>query len=232
MGHMQVTNNILQRTFCIRCDQSQGTCFTIEVEGRQYLVTARHVVTSIVGPGTVQILHDNSWKSLQVDLVGHGSGTVDVAVLAPSMQLSAPYSLLVEGASVKIGQDVRFLGFPYGMGSEMGDLNRDFPIPLVKQGIMSGVESGEGNNFWLDGHNNPGFSGGPVVCQNDQGNKLAVIGIISGYRNELKSIYHGESKTPFQYYDNTGIVVAVPIRHALDLIRQNPIGFSIASEGE
>ena len=224
---MHVTNNILQRTFCIRCDQSQGTCFTIEVDDKQYLVTARHVASSIVGPGAVQILHDNSWKPLQVNLVGHGSGAADVTVLAPSIQLSSPYPLLVEDTSVNIGQDVRFLGFPYGMRSEVGDLNRDFPIPLVKQGIMSGMDPE--TNLWLDGHNNPGFSGGPVVCESDQGGNLAVVGIISGYRNEPKSIYLKESKTPFQYYDNTGIVIAVSIRHALDLIRQSPIGFSITS---
>ena len=225
---MNVTNNILQRTFCIRCDQSQGTCFTIEVDDRQYLVTARHVASSIDGLGAVQILHDSSWKPLQVSLVGHGSGTADLTVSAPSIQLSSSYPLLVEGVSVNIGQDVRFLGFPYGMGSEMGDLNRDFPIPLVKQGIMSGVDPEK--NLWLDGHNNPGFSGGPVVCENGQGKEIAVIGIISGYHNEPKSIYLEDSKTPFRYYDNTGIVIAVSIRHALDLIRQNPIGFSITPE--
>ena len=129
-----------------------------------------------------------------------------------------------------IGQDIRFLGFPYGMGSEMGDLNRDFPIPLVKQGIMSGVDPEK--NLLLDGHNNPGFSGGPVVCQSEQGNNLAVIGIISGYHNEPKSIYLEENKTPLQYYDNTGIVIAVPISHVLDLIGQSPIGFSITSGAE
>ena len=79
----------------------------------------------------------------------------------------------------------------------------------------------------LDGHNNPGFSGGPVVCQ--IANELTAIGIVSGYHNEPKSIYVGQSETPFTYYDNTGIVVAAAIDHALDLIQRNPIGFDLTS---
>ena len=224
---MLMTTNILQRTFRIQYGGSTGTCFTVDVEGRQYLITARHVVSSVAGPDSVQIQHENTWKSLAVELVGHGQGEIDVTVLAPSVQLSPTHPLATGTAGIVLSQDVYFLGFPYGLANDGGNLNRDFPLPLVKKGILSAFQRGEVKTLLLDGHNNPGFSGGPVVCQ--IANKLSAIGIVSGYRNEPKPIYVGQSETPFTYYDNTGIVVAVEIDHALDLIRRNPIGFDLTS---
>ena len=85
---MLMTTNILQRTFRIQYGGFTGTCFTVDVDGRQYLITARHIVSSIAGPNMVQIQHENTWKSLAVELVGHGQGDIDVTVLAPPVQIS------------------------------------------------------------------------------------------------------------------------------------------------
>lgn len=72
---MSVTTNILQRTFHIRCREASGTCFTLDVDGRRYLATARHVVAGIQGDGVIEIAHGNGkWLPLGVKLVGHGDG--------------------------------------------------------------------------------------------------------------------------------------------------------------
>ena len=224
---MLMTTNILQRTFRIRYGGSTGTCFTVDVDDKQYIVTARHILSSIAGQDVVQMQHENTWKSLDVELVGHGQGDIDVTVLAPSIQLSPTHPLPTGTDGMMLSQDVYFLGFPYDLTNDGGNINRDFPIPLVKKGILSAFQVGEVKTLLLDGHNNPGFSGGPVVCQ--IANELTAIGIVSGYRNEPKPIYAGHDKTPFTYYDNTGIVVATAIDHALDLIRDNPLGFDLTS---
>ena len=226
-----MTTNILQRTFRIRYGGSTGTCFTVDVDDRQYIVTARHIVSSIAGQDVVEMQHENTWKSLAVELVGHARGDIDVTVLAPPIQLSPTYPLLTGTAGIVLSQDVYFLRFPYDLADDGGTLNRNFPIPLVKKGILSAFQVDGMKTLLLDGHNNPGFSGGPVVCQivNDRSNELTAIGIVSGYRNEPKPIYAGQDKTPFTYYDNTGIVVATAIDHALDLIRENPLGFDLTS---
>ena len=219
---MYVTNNILNRVFCFRYHHSQGTCFTIEVEGKQYLVTAQHIVKGISEADTIQILHNSEWKNLSVQLVGHGQ--CDVTVLAPATQLSAKHRIEID-AGFYLGQELRFLGFPYGLGIDMGDVNRNFPVPLVKQGLLSGSAPGKFGEIWIDGYNNPGFSGGPVICQStEHSNTLRIIGVISGYRNEAKILYLEDKVTPFQYFDNTGIVIASPISQATDIIEQNPIG--------
>ena len=37
----------------------------------------------------------------------------------------------------------------------------------------------------------------------------------------------GDTQTPFGYRENTGIIIAYDIAYAVDLIRQNPIGFEL-----
>lgn len=231
---MFITTNILQRTFRIRYGEHTGTCFTIDVDNKQYIVTARHVVPSISGPtNTVQIYHDSAWKTLRVDLVGHGQKNIDITTLAPHIQLSPTHRLPASIDGVTIGQDVRFLGFPYGLITDVGNINRDFPLPLVKQGLISSLQFDEEKILLLDGHNNPGFSGGPVVCQmmnnRKRKNELTVIGVVSGYIQARDSIYAGEAETPLKYNYNTGMVKVVGIVHALNLIESNPIGFNIIS---
>ena len=54
-GQNMLPNYVIQRTLKIRRGESQGTAFTIDRAGRQYLVTARHVVDGIVCRGRVSI---------------------------------------------------------------------------------------------------------------------------------------------------------------------------------
>ena len=128
---MTVTINILGRTFQISCGTSTGTCFTIDVEDRQYIVTARHVVESVTDHK--KILQDETWKNLSIKLVGHGEGDIDISVLATDLQLSPAYPLPTTMDRIALAQDVYFLGFPYGLANDAGYLNRNFHAALVKR---------------------------------------------------------------------------------------------------
>ena len=39
-----ITSNFIHRIFRIKCGEFMGTGFTIDVDGKQYVVTAKHVV--------------------------------------------------------------------------------------------------------------------------------------------------------------------------------------------
>ena len=117
---MPVTNNILQRTFRIRYGPSFGTCFTVDIDDKRYLITARHIVEQIEGSSLVEIMHDGIWKPLPVDLVGHGAGDIDVSVLAPH-QLFGTSSPLTVSIEMILSEAVYFLGFPYEMSTSAGD---------------------------------------------------------------------------------------------------------------
>ena len=126
------TTNILQRTFRIAHEGQEGTCFTVDVDDRQYVVTAKHIAQSIDGPCVVNIFHDGTWKNLHAELVGHSKEGIDITVLAPTQQLSPAHPLHATSTGIALGQDVLFLGFPYGLANDMGELNNYLPVPLAR----------------------------------------------------------------------------------------------------
>ena len=177
---MSVTANILQRTFRIRYNGNTGTCFTIDVQGRRYLVTAKHVVDSIRDDAVVDISHNKGWLALRVRLVGHGAGDIDVTALAPQELFGGSHPLRVTTKGLVLAEDIYFLGFPYGLGMEVKtDFNAGFPLPLVKKAVVSalGLEDGP---MLLDGNNNAGFSGGPGCSSWDQRGQRNNFSVISG----------------------------------------------------
>lgn len=224
---MSVTANILQRTFLIRHGGSMGTCFTIDVEGRRYLITAKHVVESIGDEAVVEISHERGWLRVPVQLVGHGAGGVDVTVLAPQGLFGVAHALNLTTAGLVLAEDIYFLGFPYGLGMEVKtDLNAGFPVPLVKKGVVSSLGLDDGP-LLLDGHNNVGFSGGPVARRGTK-EEQTVIGVVSGYRFDRQKVRDGDGNETSHTYDtNTGIVIAHDIRHALEIIAANPVGIAV-----
>ncbi len=82
----------------------------------------------------------------------------------------------------------------------------------------------------MDGQNNPGFSGGPVVFSGPSNKDYKVAGVISGYRVVHEPIYQGEKKLDLTYEYNTGIILAYGIKHAVDLIKENPVGVPLPEE--
>ena len=233
-----ITSNIIHRTFHIRWNDSTGTGFTVDRRSKQYLVTARHVVRGIESGNAIKIFHDKEWKTLVVNVVGIGKGDVDVAVLACSVRLSPSHPLIASEAQLGYGQPVSFLGYPFGWDAGGEQINRGVPLPFVKAGIVSAIEFGEVSRIFLDAHGNKGFSGGPVVFvpYGRPQNELRVAGIVSFYPiPEFLPIVdrNGDTITdprgrPIGYVkENPGLVVAIGIKHALELIDANPIGFKL-----
>ena len=234
-----ITRDIIQRTFHVRHGTASGTAFVIDRDDRQYLITARHVVPDIAPRSAIEIFHDRQWKTIQIEVVGAGAGQADVAVLACPLRLVPPHVLEASSAGLMYGQQVYFLGFPFGWDSGAENLNREFPIPFVKAGIVSAMSFGEASLIYIDAHGNQGFSGGPVVYElhGTSETALRVAGIVAEaptplLRPVVDSLGRPltADEEPIAYFaENQGIVVAISIRHATDLIDANPIGFSLHS---
>ena len=224
---MSVTKRILQRIFRIRYEEKAGTCFTIDVGDKRYLITAKHVVDSIRDHAEVHISHKKGWLPLQVQLVGHGEGDIDVTALAPQKLFGASSPFTATTAGLMLAEDVYFLGFPYGLGMKVEErLNAGFPLPFVKKAVVSALGLGD-SPMLLDGHNNPGFSGGPVVRRGTK-EEQTVIGVVSGYQNDRRKVRdENDNETLHTYDTNTGIIIVHDIRHALEIIKMNPIGISV-----
>ena len=228
-----VPTNVIQRTFFVRCALSRGTAFTLDRDGRQYLVTARHVVEGIRPGQALDIWHEERWRPLAVKIVGVGQGDVDVAVFAPTIQLSPQLALEPGAGGIYYGQQAYILGFPHGNHSGGAEINRGLPIPFVKSGIVSAFAFGDVKMVYLDMHVNEGFSGGPVVFQPAEGRKnpteFRVAGVVSGYLRHERPLHGPDGNHLGNVGENTGIAVAVGTQHITDLIDANPIGLQLSA---
>jgi hypothetical protein len=206
----------------------QGTCFAIDVDDKQYVVTARHVVQGIATKDRIALMYDKQWKEVGCTLVGPTQDAIDIAVLALPNPLITGTSLDIAGKKIFLSMDIYFLGFPCGFRMDAAHtLRAGYPIPMVKKGIISYFDWSDQKhtNYLLDGHNNPGFSGGPVVVTDiGQANDVSVIAVVSGYQSAAQPICHPDQATPPAVEYNAGIINAYSIRYALDLIMANPIG--------
>jgi hypothetical protein len=117
-------------------------------------------------------------------------------------------------------------------------------MPFIKHCYISGIIRQPAAMLVLDGINNPGFSGGPVLY--NTGPSQVVLGVISGYHSEPGEVYSievpdlstavtapdGKKNTKKENVVdlNTGIVLAYSADVAVDAIRKNPIGSPIEAK--
>jgi len=223
-----ITFNAFGRIFQIKSAIGTATAFSVDENGRQYLVTALHVLPEPVSE--VQLRFKDVWKAIPVILTGKGDEDIDVVVFSPSIRIAPDFELPLSRGLMTMGQDVYFLGFPYGMVSEVNDPGWHLPYPLIKKACISGTMNKGNSKIWLlDGINNPGFSGSPVVFYplNPEDNKLRIMGVISGFRFSREHLFLKKEKTDYFVKANTGIVYATCAGHVLDIIESNPNGLVI-----
>lgn len=235
-----ITSNVWLRTFFAKFGNSTGTAFTTEIDSRQYLVTARHVVEGIKSRDAIHIFHDRKWKKLDVQVIGIGEEESDIAVLSPSLQLSPLLPLEASTDGLTLGQQLYFLGFPFGWDGGSEYLSNGYPMGFVKSGVLSAIIPGNPTKIYLDAHVNEGFSGGPVVFvagghPADQRTKFKLAGVVANFPTPiLRPVVTAngdqvldKNNNPIGIRENPGFVVAIDIKHAVDLINQNPIGFPV-----
>jgi S1-C subfamily serine protease len=230
-----MTANVFRRTFFIRYGDATGTAFTVEQDKRQYLVTAAHVCEGIKDGVTIFARRHDRWDEWPVKIVGmggHGMLEADVAVFALPHQISPSFPMPATSQGIVWGQEVFFLGYPYGLHTTL-DVNNGYPLAMIKRGLMSGSRGDKsgGETFLLDGHNNPGFSGGPVVFRphNNASLDFQVLGVVSAYRTENVDVFFEGKPTGLTSPMNTGIVVCPSIKRVTDMISANPIGPEITT---
>jgi len=212
--------NILYRTYFIRSAQ-YGTAFAIDVGDSQFLVTARHLLPETGDSIELQVLYEKRWLKGTVRVVGRGTGDLDIAVLkAPNRFTPKEFEVVLSMGEIMLGQDVFFLGFPYKLWTDYGELSAGLPGPYLKKGALSAVTLGFPKTLYVDAINNEGFSGGPLYfCKNSNAQDVRVAGVVSKYRTEHEPVVDQDgNKTGMTVAYNTGFMVAYDIKHALDLI--------------
>lgn len=216
-----VQQSIYQRTFHLRVNKSDtGSCFALGLNGSFCLITAKHLVKCFYSGkiGDFDILRKDKWFSFRGTPYYHADDC-DIAIIKtgiPSKDESTPEF----NSTCTLGDDAFFLGFPYSgyaIKYPSARINDNFPIPFIKKSIISAVLPKD-DLIFLDGHNNPGFSGGPVVYFNHKINRHTILGVVSGYILHNGKVTVCPSNSNLIYGENSGIVVCYNIKRAVKLI--------------
>jgi hypothetical protein len=97
-------------------------------------------------------------------------------------------------------------------------------MPFVKNCTVSALMREPQRVLILDGINNVGFSGGPVIF--GTGAQLKIAGVVSGYRAEPTEVIPSDPavKPNATVNVNSGFFTAYDIFYAMDAIHKNPVG--------
>ena len=227
---------ILRQTFMVRTAAGAGTAFTIEVDKRQYIVTAQHVLGS-ASPAMLELqVRRNVWEPVLVKVIGMAEPPVDVAVLATDSLLGSRSSVPVGIGTVGYGQEVRFLGYPLGLGFVAVPEFREAPLPLVKAGILSAVERQAGAGFLhllVDGAGNKGFSGGPLVLprrSKDGSIDWHIAGVVTDRVVEKFPLKDVSGAVLGVLEADAGILRSISIDAVTRMIKENPEGYLLSDQ--
>lgn len=200
----------LERTVRVNVPGAFGSGFTIDRHGREWLVTAGHVVQG-VDIDRIEV----RWRGRPAAKVGarvpSSATKADIATFELAARVAPSLALHPASTGAVFGQQAYFLGYPFGLGNDVGPDQ----FPFVKGAIISArVREGTDTLWYLDGMNNPGFSGGPVVFRCNATKHWHVAGVVSGYRIEPLDVEGGFGHV----LTNTGIIAAYDVRHAVEAI--------------
>lgn len=256
------TNNVMTRMTMIQSRYGRGTTFSIDVDGREYWITAKHIVTGAEHPpyGSVtnkseslEVLNPTSpgeqWLPVKFSVIDTEKDVDIVVLAAPSPLLENPLpSVAADSGGAFFGGDCEFLGFPYGGGWKATfsgpSGNVPFWMPFTKHCTVSAISAAgsvmtdQDKRMWvLDGINNVGFSGGPVVFRTGADQKI--MAVISGYiiepaevnstaqrKSVTKKSEQVASETQHKQTVNlnSGFILGFDISYAITAIHDNPIG--------
>jgi hypothetical protein len=124
----QPTANIYERTTIVESSHYRGTIFAIDVDQREYWITAKHILNGKTHPPygsvdatTVQLKildkATSTWLAVDFSVLDPGKD-IDVVVLAPNHPLLTNPLPSPAGTSdgMTLGGTCKFLGFAYGRG--------------------------------------------------------------------------------------------------------------------
>lgn len=241
------TTGIFTRVLMVKSQYGSGSIFSIDVDNREYWITAKHILTGAEHPPygsiskksvSLRLLNPSvpgrQWILVNFSIIDPGKDIDIVALAATEPVLKNPVpSPVANTVGVMFGGDCEFLGFPYGEGWRTTFVSgQSLWMPFVKHCTISAMTTDMASRtevFYLDGINNGGFSGGPVIYRT--GPSQQIIAVVSGYITEpveVVSSHRSKLHTPPPSGEivnvNSGFMLAYSIKSVIDAIHKNPIG--------
>ena len=214
-------------TFKITYKNSTGTAFVTNWNNKQYLITAKHIFFDCNSGMNVSfnIFNDQN-LDIQSLVFFHDNSLIDIAVI-PIEKICDEVHEIKTSNAFPIGQECIFMGFPlYEFLKTESDIGT---FAIVKKAIVSGRIKNDENDYIivLDGHNNPGFSGAPIITHNGEIKNAFIIGVISGYyfqpdKNKIWIEEENNKKKEVEFIvnSNSGIIISYPNEYIIQIIEK------------
>jgi hypothetical protein len=202
----------------VRTAAGIGTCFFRKSGLHGAFLSAAHVFKNVQAGENVYFREAETWAPFVIKEISTNADGHDVCAFTLENFFWETEDADLRAIGLFPGDPVRFLGFPHQLvntyPSESG-----FATPLTRHAHLSGAIVHDGKLLTvLDGFNNPGYSGGPVY--GDLGDHTPILmGVISGYRNELREkslvyrLTHAGAEEEVEALfvkPNSGMILAVP----------------------
>ena len=206
-------------TFNFEGDTLGGaTCFKIFHGSKQYFVTAAHLFKPNDKSGDivpVRLLISGNLKDFDARVYFHKKRNIDVALIKLPDDVPQGKGISLDSIHLSFGSPVFFYGYPL---SNLGTQTPEIKFPIIKSAILSGVvKYGNVDVLVLDGHNNRGFSGGPVVAYDTGTKKTHLVGLVSGYLFEPRGVQIKEER--FSFDENSGIILCYGTSYIQDILK-------------
>lgn len=80
------------------------------------------------------------------------------------------------------------MGYPFGDTALTTRMENQI-LPFIKRGTISAINGSKPDAvvLYIDGFNNPGFSGGPIVYWEFKKRAYRVLGVVQGYRPDTRA---------------------------------------------
>ena len=216
----QIDINITRYVYHIKSQNSIGTAFYYYTNNNNYLITAKHVIENNTS-NVFEYKTNKEWIEFSGEIILPTNKNIDIAAIKINSELPFKKSYYVDfnGFENYTSEEVYFLGYPYGITSVENEPIEQ-SICLVKKSIISGVliENGIEIGYYLDGHNNPGFSGGPCVYKRPDA-KWHIFAVVSSYYNHTEVLYDDKGNKRMILYENSGLFMVHKISFIIDAIR-------------
>jgi hypothetical protein len=148
------TLNLLGRVLMVKSPvvAATGTIFSIDVDHREYWITAKHIVTGAEHPPygsitakdvTLSILNQVAdsapgmqWLSEKFSVIDPGKD-IDIVVLAAPQPLASTPSTVTVTPGFMLGGDCEFLGYPFSSQWRITFQGNQFWMPFIKHCTIS-----------------------------------------------------------------------------------------------
>lgn len=208
-------------------DGSGGTGFIFEYKGKNFLITAKHVIVESRRVKKKQIsisIEDDQPLFFEAFIYYHFDKDIDLCVIPLPDNHQVISTLTYRYQPVLVGGDYFMFGYPGVIENTFKETSdkQKLPIPVIRSGIASHIGVSEGIHYmWLDMISVEGFSGGPVVAF-DKSNNSHVIGVATDGNIFARPIVNKKGEEQDYYsYNSTGFTKAIHILYVIDIIEQN-----------